>query len=614
MRDVGRVTLMEKGWALGREVVRSVPWGGYAMTTLWGCPTRKYHSWFSLWRGYVRYELMPQMHEEVLLREGHFLLTTQYFRGELCWEGYRYIQRFEAAAIWRWHYRIGEVDIEKTLYIASESPVWLLRYRFSAEVLFRWTPLWAVRPWHTLRHTPVEVLRKGDKLLLPEDFSLSFRVEPQPRFIPWHYPYYEVFYPAEVQRGYEATETLWASECWEWRMHGGGEIFIAFSPAEAPRVPLTLPNAPTFSSSLRDVLTTTAENFFLKTKEGEYIIAGHPWFGVWGRDTFIALPGLTLARGEIYRFHSVMETMLKHLSPTMEFPNVLPDNYAAADTGLWWVWALIQASKIGVSTQEIWERYGEAMQAVLVSYLHRIAGEDGLLRVGGFPPSSWMDAVVEGKAAVERKGALVELNALWYAALRFLADITPHEGTKWRWALLARKVLENFKPTFWEKTRGYLADWREGSYASWQIRPNQIIAAAVPYRPISDKIAELILDVVERHLLTPRGLRSLSPADPNYHGRYEGDPVKRDLSYHNGTVWLWLLGVYADAKIAIWGPTARPSIEKLLRSIEETLYEYGWGGLAEIYDGDAPHTPRGAPFQAWSVGELLRIFALMERL
>jgi predicted glycogen debranching enzyme len=225
-----------------------------------------------------------------------------------------------------------------------------------------------------------------------------------------------------------------------------------------------------------------------------------------------------------------------------------------------------------------------------------------------------MDAVVEGKPAVPRQGALVELNALWYAALRFVAEIAPQEGVRWRWDLLARQGLQAFKPTFWEKARGYLADWRSTDAISWQIRPNQLFAAALPYRPISEKIAELIVETVEKHLLTPRGLRTLSPADPAYQGRYEGPPEARDRAYHNGTVWPWLIGAYAEAKIAIWGPSAKPALQKLLQGFEEVLYTYGWGMVAEIYDGDAPHQPRGAPAQAWSIAELLRTYTLLQRL
>lgn len=607
MQRVDRVPLIEGNLALGRELIRSTRWGGYASTTLWGCPTRKYHSWFSLWRGFQRYELLPQMQEELHLQQGRFLLTTQHFHRKLTWEGYRHLQSFQSAPVWKWLYRIGDVSIEKALYLSPDKPVWMLRYRFSGGGLFRWIPLWAVRPWHTLRQERITIERHGQKLLLPEGITLYFSVEPVPRFIPWAYPYEGVYYPAEESRGYAAIETLSSAECWEWRLHEAGEILIVLSPEPLSAVPEGLPESSPAYSSLSETLREAAESFFLQDATGEYIIAGHPWFGVWGRDSFISLPGLTLARGEEERFHRIMETALRYLLPDGRLPNTFPDGYTAEDTGLWFAWALLQANRMGVPVNTLWRRYGEALLAVLIGYFQRLMRSDGLLYVEPVPAPSWMDAVVEGKPVVERRGALVEMNALWYAALRFVADHAPDEGTRWRWGLIARRILEAFKPTFWEKARGYLADWQDEKGVSWQIRPNQLFAAALPYRPISEKIAELIVDTVEKHLLTPRGLRTLSPSDPAYHGQYRGNQSERDRAYHNGTVWLWLLGSYADAKLSLWGESARPALLKLLRGLEESLYSYGWGTLAEIYDGDAPHAPRGAPAQAWSVAEALRI-------
>ncbi|MCX7607033.1 MAG: amylo-alpha-1,6-glucosidase [Bacteroidia bacterium] len=613
MEGIGRVPLIEQAWALRRELVRSTRWGGFASTTLWGCPTRKYHSWFSLWRDFGRVELLPQIQEELHLREGRFLLTTQYFHRKLEWEGYRHLESFQAGPVWKWTFRFGEIAVEKEVYMAPDVPLWMLRYRFSGPLLFRWIPLWAVRPWHTLRHEPLQIARKGEEIHFSEGICLRFRVDPVPRFVPWEYVYEGVYYPEEELRGYPAQENLYAHECWEWRFHQPGEIRIAFSPDDLSQLSLPLPKERKLVS-FRDRLYEAAENFFLETADGSYVIAGHPWFGVWGRDTFISLPGLTLARGEENRFHQVIETSLRYVSPEGTFPNIFPDSYTAEDTGLWWIWALMQYARWGGSEKEIWKRYGEALQFVVVGYLQRLMGEDGLLRVASFPPASWMDAVVEGHPAVLRKGALVEINALWYAALRFLADIAQEEGVRWRWTLLARQVLERFKPTFWDKSRGYLADWRDTTEVSWSIRPNQLFAAGLYYRPISDKIAELILNTVERHLLTPRGLRTLSPSDPAYKGHCEGAQALRDVAYHNGTVWPWLLGTYAEAKITLWGATARPYLEKILRDFESALYEYGWEMLPEIYDGDAPHLPRGAPAQAWSIAELLRIYSLLDLL
>ncbi len=615
--SVERIVLLREAWAPKVELIRQTRWGGCAATTLWGCATRKYHSYLSLWKEGQRYELMPQIEEEVRSEEGLFRLSTQYWQGKLAWTGYRYLEGFRGLHPWTWTYRVGRLTIQKRLFLSADPPLWLLEYHFQGEgfpVLFRWAPLWAVRPWHTLRlsyeHPPVKL--EGHRLHLPdlsETLYLSFT--PNPRQVPWRHRYEAITYPEETARGYADQENLYTTELFEWNLYQPSSIRIQISPQEAP-LPLKFPesDAPA-GPTLKELLDAQAENFFLESSGQTYILAGHPWFGVWGRDTFISLPGLTLARERESLFHQVCETYLSHLSADARFPNTIPGSPTSEDVGLWWLWALMQYARLKGNSRLLWDRYGEAIQAVLVSYLHRLAGEDGLLRVEPMPTPSWMDAVVDGTPAVYRSGALVELNALWYAALRWVSETAPEEGVRWRWSLLAHRTLAHFKSTFWQKARGYLADWVEPPHASWQIRPNQLWAAALPFRPISDKIAELIVEIIDRHLLTPRGLRTLSPQDPQYKGTYQGDQPTRDHAYHNGTVWPFLLGAYADALIGLYSEAAFPKIRKLYEGFSEAAWQYGWGYIAEIYDGDAPHAPRGAPAQAWSLAELLRIAYLL---
>jgi len=615
--SVERIALLREAWAPKVELILQTGWGAYAATTLWGCATRKYHSYLSLWIDGQRYEILPQIEEELRSEEGLFRLTTQYWRDQLAWAGYRYLEGFRGLHPWIWTYRFGRLNVQKRFFLAEDPPLWLLEYSFTGEgfpVLFRWAPLWAVRPWHTLRfsyeHPPVK--HEGPRLLFPElGITLYLAFSPAPRAIPWNYLYEAISYPEEAQRGYPHQENLHTTELFEWNLYQPTNLRIQISPLESPptfQIPSSFSPA---GSTLKDILHAQAENFFLESGGKTYILAGHPWFGIWGRDTFISLPGLTLAREREDLFHRVCESYLSHLSADGRFPNTIPGEPTSEDVGLWWLWALMQYSRLRRDSQTLWERYGEAIQAVLVSYLHRIAGEDGLLRVGAMPPPSWMDAVVDGNPGVYRAGALVELNALWYAALRWVGEAAPQEGIRWRWNLLAHRVINHFKPTFWQKAKGYLADWMDLPSVSWQIRPNQLWAAAVPFRPISDKIAELVVDTIETHLLTPRGLRTLSPMDPQYLGTYQGDQPTRDRAYHNGSVWPFLLGAYADALLGLYGDAAAPKIRKLYESFAEALWQYGWGYLAEIYEGDAPHLPRGAPAQAWSIAELLRIAYLL---
>jgi predicted glycogen debranching enzyme len=376
--------------------------------------------------------------------------------------------------------------------------------------------------------------------------------------------------------------------------------------------------------SFRSSLENAADQFIQRRDGKTDIVAGYPWFGVWGRDAFISLPGLTLSTGKYDLAKAILDTMSKRLNGPL-FPNVGTDNQAAfnsIDAPLWYFWAIQQYCYITGNIEEVWKSYGKKMQTVLEGYKNgsefNIRMQENGLISGGIQGKAltWMDAIAGGKAVTPRIGMPVEINALWYNAVKFYMELSEKMNKKpevKKWAEIAEKIESSFTQTFWDENKAYLADYVNGEYKNWDIRPNMIFAASLPYSPVSDYIKAAVVKKVKEELLTVRGLRTLSPSHPDYEGIYEGDQNTRDKAYHQGTVWPWLFGHYAEAYLRIRKKTGIVKMEWYLEQFEQTIYEHGIGTISEIYDGDPPHTPRGAISQAWSVAEILRVMDIIEK-
>jgi len=294
--------------------------------------------------------------------------------------------------------------------------------------------------------------------------------------------------------------------------------------------------------------------------------------------------------------------------------------FNSVDAPLWFFQALWN---YGLDLKETWQRYGSAMKDVLNAY--RAGTSFGIhmrgngLIYSGAPGKAltWMDAVVEGVPVTPREGYAVEINALWYNAVCYSLDCA--RGARDRafvkeWEKLPELISSSFIETFWDDEQGYLADYvKDGEKRNMQVRPNMIIATSLPYSMLTLDQMKSILDIANRVLVTPRGLRSLSPSDEEYKGIYSGDQATRDRAYHQGTVWPWLLGPFCDGWLRVYGEGGVSRVRKLIMGFEETLTEAGISTISEIFDGDPPHSPRGAISQAWSVGEILRIFTLLEK-
>jgi predicted glycogen debranching enzyme len=350
-------------------------------------------------------------------------------------------------------------------------------------------------------------------------------------------------------------------------------------------------------------------------------MAGYPWFSDWGRDAMIALPGLCLSTGRLDDAKRILLAFARSADSGM-LPNRFPDSGGApefdtVDATLWLFVAVHRYLEASRDEVFVLRELLPVLEDVVAWHdrgtRHGIRVEDdGLLRGGGRDTAlTWMDAKVGGRPVTPRAGKPVEVNALWYNALAILAGLRKRAGDKQGAKLLATRaesVRARFEETFWNESAGCLYDVVDGDRRDGSIRPNQVIALCLPFQILPKDRASRILDVVERKLLTPVGLRSLAPDDPAYRPAYVGGPAERDLAYHQGTVWAWLLGPYATAIVRVRGAAGRKQARALVQGLAPHLGEAGIGTLSEIFDAEPPHRPRGAIAQAWSVAEALRVW------
>ncbi len=507
----------------------------------------------------------------------------------------------------------------------------------NSETILRLKPFLAFRNIHNLSKANIFAERKyedienGIKTRMYQGYSyLHIQLSKNPEYT--HVPdwYYNLEYDQERERGYDYLEDLYVPGFFDVPIKKGESVYFSagldeISTANMAKLYHAEIKKRTPRDNFENCLINSAEQFIVRTGKKVEVKAGYPWFGRWGRDTFIALPGLTLAIGDIKTCKEVIDTMLENLSGPL-FPNVgygSDASYNSVDASLWFFWALQQYAHASATESKIWKAYGAKMKMILQGYrdgtLFNIKMHDnGLIWSGETGKAlTWMDAIAAGKPVTPRIGYDVEINALWYNAIMFsleMAGLSKDADFVNEWKPIAEMIPASYKDTFWSKAKGYLADYVNGDFKDWSIRPNQIFAASLPYTPLSEKIRQLIVEITQKVLLTPKGLRTLAPHDVHYKGHYGGDQTTRDQAYHQGTVWPWLLGHFAEAYIKIYGDSGLPILKKILQNFENGIAEYGVGSIAEIYDGDPPHHPCGAPSQAWSVAELLRIQSMIKNI
>jgi predicted glycogen debranching enzyme len=375
-------------------------------------------------------------------------------------------------------------------------------------------------------------------------------------------------------------------------------------------------------TSFINCLRNAAQQFIEKRGENTLIIAGYPWFGAWGRDTFISLPGIALAKQNLILYNEVLDTQVRHMKDGL-FPNMgdlSNPAFNSVDAPLWFFWVIQQYMLNGGS--DGWTRYGNAAKSVLNAYKNGTSfniymRENGLIYADSPGKAlTWMDAVVNGVPVTPRNGYAVEINALWYNAVSFSLEMARKENDKIfirEYEKLPDLIKRSFLEIFCDPKISYLADYvNDEEGRNLFVRPNMVIAVSLPYSMLEKDMMKKILDIADRELVTPRGLRTLSPGNKFYKGCYHGNQAERDAAYHQGTVWPWLLGPFCEGWLKVYEKQGVLKIRKLIYGLEDVMSEHGISTISEIYSGDPPHAPDGAISQAWSVGEVLRIIEILE--
>ena len=351
-----------------------------------------------------------------------------------------------------------------------------------------------------------------------------------------------------------------------------------------------------------------------------YLLAGYPWFKCLARDLFISLPGVSLAFDDLTGFEKIMATLTPALRNYMEGKPIGRDVYGLEDPDvlLWMIWAVQEYAKETGNTHA-WEMYGELLKDAIEFILKQrhnnlFVHENGLVYLNGWDKAvTWMNSTFEGRPITPRSGYVVEVNALWYNALRFVADLALEFGEEHFFECLteyADKVKENFAEVFWNGY--YLYDFVSGDYKELSVRPNMIFAASLKYSPLENKQKKAIVDIATKELLTPKGLRSLSPKSPNYHGTCDGSQQDRDFAAFQGAAWPWLIGPYLEAYLSVYKNSGYSFAERTLIGFEEEMHLNCIGTLSEMYDANPPFKGRGGISFTKNVAEVLRVLKVLK--
>ncbi|MDX1931050.1 MAG: amylo-alpha-1,6-glucosidase [Capsulimonadales bacterium] len=628
--------------------------GGYASGTLSGANTRRYHGYLvaMLPEPYGRMTLISKVEERVTCQGDTFELSAnRYPNGTIHPQGYNHLHHFAPYPTPTWVYHLpGGTTLVKSIFLARERNTVYVHYSVPEAkdpVVLEMLPLMTWKTYHTEMHAFPGFPMRSEPL--PDRSGWLFQavwdaprvmltLETQQKapysFEPAHWWHDNVVHERERERGFDFHEDVFCPTVARVTIQPGRSVYlVATIEKETPqtgsvayRETLRHLSAVLKTAKLDDEhspvaqrsLALNADQFLIRTPDGrQTILAGYPWFTDWGRDTMISLSGLTLATGRKSVAREILRDFAAHVSEGM-IPNRFPDanatpEYNTVDATLWFVHACDRYARVGRD-----RAFREELLPTLVTILQthrtgtrfgiRMDPQDGLLSAddpGG--NLTWMDARVAGISVTPRAGKAVEINALWINALLIVAEWSPKEAAR-PYRDLAALAGASFVERFVRADgRGLYDGIRPDGKPDPTVRPNQVLAAALPRIGLSPDVLVAVLKVATEELLTPFGLRTLSPADPAYRGRYQGGPNERDSSYHQGTVWPWLLGAYLDLFRRVHGANA--NVSELTAPLLGHLEEYGVGGLAEVFDGDAPHHPNGCPWQAWSVAELLRSLA-----
>ncbi|MGA3067486.1 MAG: amylo-alpha-1,6-glucosidase [Tepidisphaeraceae bacterium] len=608
--------------------------GTYAAGTVVGCNTRRYH-------GLLCAATTPPVGRVMLLnRVGEILVvdgdesrllefSINQFFDRFHPRGDRYLQRFELnEGFAQWKYEVEGIRVIKQVQVPWKMNVAGVRYTVVSErpVELRLLPFMRLLDFHHLRRgqanfqgayeeKSVWVKDGANRVSIVSDNG-SFVCQPD-----WWFSH---IYSVETERGLDDTEDLYTPGHFSLKVSGTATITLWASAGEervldweaqlerrrraASPLPWKNPS-PTVAGLARAGGDFVVSRKSPDERDGSTIIAGYPWFADWGRDTMISLPGLLLTTGRFEEAKQVLSVFAQYVSEGM-IPNRFDDNtnepsYNTVDASLWFIHAAFEYARLSGDQKTMGEVLRPACEAIVAGYTRGtrfkigVDPADGLVTQGDFGTQlTWMDAKTDGVAFTPRQGKAVEINALWFNALKLLGNESE-----------AQRVAGSFRKAFWISPFRGLADVVDGPRRDVAVRPNQIFAVSLRHSPLLHEEQAAVVETVKRELLTPVGLRTLSRNDPKYHGVYRGSQRKRDEAYHNGTVWPWLLGAFLEAYLRVNQRSAQSQDQarRWLSPLIETMQKGCIGQIAEIFEGNEPHRACGCFAQAWSVAETLRL-------
>ncbi len=666
---LSKETLSNLEEAIQKEWIITNGLGGYASSTVLGINTRKYHGLLvaAFHPPGDRRVCLAKLDEEISIRNKIYPLGANEFQNRIFPQGYRFLKQFSISPFPKYVYAMQNVEVQKTIFMPHEKNAVITIYNILNKsgfyVKIRVFPLINWRHFHSVTDRwkiPWEFVQKqGDKEVgirfgIPRS---TLMMTTSGRYLAMGKWIERIYFRKESMRGESCLDDCYQLGCFEIDVKANKNEKFAITAIASKNdddarkvlaeMPATIHDAEALyekEMKRREKLLTkiyekhegvpandwvnwiilATDMFIVKgiDNEKKSVIAGYHWFETWGRDTFISLPGLMLVTGRFEDARRVFLTFKNYCKDGL-IPNFLPDQarqpqYNAVDATLWYVNAVLQYLKYTGNFRFVQEQIWETLKTIIENHakgtdFNVYMDGDGLLSHGS--QLTWMDTAIDGQPITPRAGKAVEVQALWYNALKtmeLLANKFKEKNEAGKYAEMAENARKSFVERFWNLEKGYLFDIVNGYVKDDSLRPNQIIAVALDFNMLDNAKNEKIVDVVHHELLTPYGLRTLARNDQRYIGVYAGDRRSRDKAYHNGTVWPWLLGPFTTAFLKTKGYTEyrREYALKnfLLPLFTEQNFKAGLGTISEIFDGEPPHKPRGCIAQAWSVAEPFRAY------
>lgn len=629
--------LINLEYSLAREFLGTNRGGGYCSSTLVFCNTRKYHGLLVVpiekFRG-KNYVMLSSLDETILQHGRDFNFGVHKYEGTYEPRGHKYIVDISYEKAFTVTYQVGGVVLKKEILMMHNAAQVLIRYTLEdahSATLLRLNPLLAFRDIHSLSkqnpvaNTQVEVVDGGVRAkLYPEFPYLYMQLSKPANFGGAAYWNNNIYYTKEKERGYDFQEDLLSVGAFEVSLKKGESIVFSASLEEAKSKNLAKDFTKYLKeradrNSFEECLQYTASQFIIQKAGETRIKAGYHWYDSTTRDTFIALPGIALSGSTAKIFDEVLQSALKYCYNgrfARDISTHVINPVFDADTSLWFFWTLQQYEKETTRTKkQIWKEYGETLKAILNAFKSREhktmrMDDNGLIWSDDLSrPLTWFNAESNYGAIVPRNGYVVEVNALWYNAICYALELAKDAKDKTflsEWGTMPETIAESFNQIFWIESEKYLADYANHTHQNTEVRPNQLLACALDYSPLSEKRQRKVLAIITQELLTPKGLRSLSPESPRYEGESVGNVFVRDKATFNGSVHPWFVGFYVEANLKLFGDTYIPDGKAFLENFEEEINTHGVGLISAIYDGNPPFNPRGCISNAKNVAEILR--------